>query len=188
MTPLRHNSLFLLRCAFALMTIWAIGAILSEGFTASNKDRYISQMKDRHSGGEVIITLVLSLAITATVIALLHKRIFGTILRGSIAGLVYVLLTTNATSAEHNAAYLGVAILYSMMAIMTVMLVAMELSAFIAAAIPAGLLAMFFVGSSLGGGPSGQKVLLIGFMLVECGTIFICFPRKLEWVEGLEHA
>jgi hypothetical protein len=187
MTPLRQIILFFLRCAFALMTIWAIGAILSEGFTVSNTNRYISQMKDHHSGGEVIITLMLSLAITASVIALLHKRLFGAILRGNVAGLVYVILTTNASSSGHNAAYLGVAILYSFTAIMTVMLVAMELSAFIAVAIPFGLLAMFSVGSLLGGGPTGQKVLLISFLLVECSAIFICFPRRLQWVDGLEH-
>jgi hypothetical protein len=188
MTPLRHNSLFLLRGAFALLTVWAIGVIMSEGFAATNQHLYISQMKDRNLYGKEIIMLVMSLAVIASIIALLHKRLFGAIMRGSIAALIYVVLSTQATSADHIAAYLAVSILYSLMAIITEMLIAMELSAFLGAAIPFGILAMFCIGSFLGDGPAGQKILLIGFLLVECGAIFICFPRQLHWVEGFESA
>jgi hypothetical protein len=188
MTHLRDHSLFLLRCAFALLTIWVIGSILIDGFTPLNNGRYISQMKDRNSHGKEIIALILSLAITASLIALLHKRIWGGISRGIIAWLLYVILTTNSFSGEHNAAYMGVVLLYGLFAIFTVMLVTTELGAFTVAALPIGLLAMFFIGSLLGNGPSGQKFLLIGFILVECSNIFICFPRKLVWFDEFEPA
>lgn len=185
-SPTRVWWLRIFRGLFALLTACAIGAILSYGYTETARDRFISQMNDAGMNGGVIMWLVLAAASTAAAIAWLHGRTMAAALRMMIAGLIYVLVTTKATSGDHLMAYAAVVLLYGTISIFTVMALSDHWDVFAGVSLLFGLLAMIMMVKIFAGGPAGQKSALIVFLVVECLTVYVCFPRQIAWFEGLD--
>jgi hypothetical protein len=156
-SPARVWWLQIFRGLFALLTFCAIGAVLSYGYTQTARGRFISQMNDAGMNGGVIMWLVLAASATAATIAWLHGRTMAAVLRLMIAGLVYVLVTTKATSGEHLMAYGAVVLLYGTITIFTVMALSEHWDVFAGVSLLFGLLAMIFMVKIFAGGPSSDS-------------------------------
>lgn len=186
MSPLRHHLLVFARTVFVLLVISAVWTILDSGFTNANRTQFISQMNDRHSGGALILGLVMATALWAAGIAVVYERRVAAILRILVALLLWVLVSTTSNSSEHLWAYLGVALLYGTITVFTVMALTSSSVAGTIWAAPLGILTLVAMVSQFMGGPNEQKYALIGLLLIECLTIFVCYPRRLAWFEGVD--
>lgn len=182
----RYHVLLTSRLIFLATTVAALVVLLLCGFTDENRHRYISQMNDAGSGGSMILGLVCGAALSAAVIAILHGRHMGALLRIAIALLVWWIMTTKASSGDHMFAYFVVIFLYGFITVFAVMTLAEDHELLASIAVPLGFAAVVLMFKSFGEGPSGQKAVLIGFMLIEVLTVFWCYPRRLAWFQGVD--
>ncbi|HEX3135954.1 MAG TPA: hypothetical protein VHX44_20495 [Planctomycetota bacterium] len=186
MSPFRQQVVHVVRVGFILLVIATLWAISAYGFADENRRHFISEMNDHNSGGALILGLVFAAAVVAAIIAALHGRRVAAVLRIAVAVLIWRLASTGSTSGEHTLAYLGVAVLYGTMTVFTVMALSSSSLAGTIWAAPLGLFTLVVMVSQFLGGPSEQKWALIGFLLGECLTICVCYPRGLVWFEGVD--
>lgn len=186
MTNTRANVIAITRLAFLAFSGGAVCAIFAYAFQVDTRGRYISQMNDAGQGGALILGLVIASAATAGVIAILYGRYVAGLLRFVVAALVSGVMATGAYSGDHAMAYFGVLGVYGIIAVFTVMTLASASEIFSAVAIPLGLVSVLLITQYLGDGPSGQKVVLMGFLAMECLNVCVCFPQRLAWFDGID--
>jgi hypothetical protein len=176
----RHHFQAYSTVLFLLVVGATISAIGYLGWQGDNSRRYISQMNDRGSGGALILALVALSALIAGGVAATYGRYFAASLRVVIALLILVIGMTEQNAANHGAAYLGVVALYGMMTIGTLAALLWSSLTGLALSLPLGCFGMFLIAGNLGAGPSGQKIAVMSFLVVECVTLCVWYPRRFS--------